>query len=415
MPWAEPYHVMAKPMGARCNLACSYCFYLEKEPALYPGMGVPRMSPETTERFIRDYLASQPGEEVHFAWQGGEPTLAGLDFFKQAVSWQKHYAGGRKVVNALQTNGTLLDAEWAAFLRNEGFLVGISVDGPRELHDGYRVDRGGRPTWEKVMRGLRALRKAGVEFNTLTVVHRRNVRQAERVYEFLREEGSGWMQFIPLVELEPDARERAAGLGHGAPCGGGGSEGGAVAGRGLIAPGKVAEAMATECAKPDEWGDFLCKVFDLWLRRDVGKVFVQTFEGALSVHGGRGPTMCVFAEKCGRALALEHNGDVYACDHYVYPGYRHGNLRDTPLADLANGAAARAFGAAKAVLPRVCRECPVRPLCNGDCPKHRFVDAGDGPGGRGVSYLCAGYRKFFTHSAAPLRRIADEVLAGGWG
>jgi uncharacterized protein len=403
MPWAEPYHVMAKPMGARCNLACKYCFYLEKEPALYPGAGVPRMSAETAERFIRDYLASQPGEEVHFAWQGGEPTLAGLDFFRQVVSWQKHYAGGRKVVNALQTNGTLLDAEWAAFLRDEGFLVGISVDGPRELHDGYRVDRGGRPTWEKVMRGLRALRKAGVEFNTLTVVHRRNVRRAEQVYEFLRAEGSGWMQFIPLVELNPEPRERAAGLDHGMPTA-----------RGLIPREKVGEAMAEECPTPEAWGDFLCKIFDLWLRRDVGKVFVQTIEGALSVHAGRGPTMCVFAERCGRALALEHNGDVYACDHYVYPAHRHGNLRETPLADLANGAAARAFGAAKAELPRVCVECPVKAWCNGDCPKHRFVDAGEGLGGRGVSYLCAGYRKFFTHSAPALRRIAAEVMAGMW-
>jgi uncharacterized protein len=403
MPWAEPYHVMAKPMGARCNLACKYCFYLEKEPAFYPGAGVPRMSAGTTERFIRDYLASQPGEEVHFAWQGGEPTLAGLDYFKRAVSWQKHYAGGRKVVNALQTNGTLIDAEWAEFLRDEGFLVGISVDGPRELHDGYRVNRGGKPTWESVMRGLRALRKAGTEFNTLTVVHRRNVKHAERVYEFLREEGSGWMQFIPLVELKPDAAERAAGLDHGAP-----------AARGLIPRVKVAEAMATECAAPEDWGAFLCKVFDVWLRRDVCKVFVQTFEGALSVHAGRGPTMCVFAEKCGRALALEHNGDVYACDHYVYPGHRHGNLNETPLADLANGAAARAFGEAKAELPRVCRECPVRAFCNGDCPKHRFVDAGDGADGRGVSYLCAGYKKFFTHSGPALRRIAAEVMAGGW-
>jgi uncharacterized protein len=394
---------MAKPIGARCNLACKYCFYLEKEAAYYPGAGVPRMSAETTERFIRDYLGSQPGEEVHFAWQGGEPTLAGLEYFRRVVSWQKHYAGGRRVVNALQTNGTLLDGEWAEFLREERFLVGISVDGPRELHDGYRVDRGGKPTWDRVMRGLRALRKAGVEFNTLTVVHRRNAGQAERVYDFLREEGSGWMQFIPLVEMKAGEAERAAGLDHGAP-----------QGRVPVARERVAEAVARECATAEEWGAFLCRIFDLWLRRDVGRVFVQTIEGALSVHAGRGPTMCVFAERCGRALALEHNGDVYACDHYVYPGQRHGNLHETELADLAHGAAARAFGEAKTDLPRVCRECAVRALCNGDCPKHRFVDAGEGPGGPGVSYLCAGYRRFFNHSAPVLRRLAAELMAGVW-
>lgn len=400
-PWSRPFHVMAKPMGARCNLNCSYCFYLEKEPMLYPDAGVPRMSDATLEAFVRDYLASQPGDEVTFAWQGGEPTLMGLPFFERVVALQQHYAAGRTVKNSLQTNGTLLDDDWAVFLAKHQFLVGVSIDGPRELHDPYRVDRGGRPTWDKVIRGIRLLKKHRVPFNTLTVVHRRNWRHAREVYDFLRAEGSRFMQFIPLVERKPAPHESAAKLDHAAPV---------AAGSALVPPDQVADAVASECAPPHGFGEFLCTVFDCWVRRDVGRVFVQHFDAALGIWSGEGPRLCIFEERCGRALALEHNGDLYACDHYVYPQHRLGNLHHAQLADLGNSPAAERFGAAKADLPAVCRACPVRFACNGDCPKHRFVQAADGE--PGVSYLCASYKKFFTHIDPAMRRMTALLQSG---
>lgn len=401
-PWTQPFHVMVKPIGARCNLECRYCFYLEKEDAFYPGRGVPRMSEETLEIFVRDYLASQPGEEVTFAWQGGEPTLLGVDFFRKAVELQKRYAAGRRVANAFQTNGTLLDDEWGEFLAREGFLVGISVDGPRAMHDAYRVGRGGRPSWDKVMRGLRVLKKHRVEFNTLTVLHRRNVAKPLEVYEFLRAEGAGFMQFIPLVERRPRTGELAAKLAHAEPS--------HAAGADLVPPERMQEEAAEECAPPEQIGRFLCEVFDRWVKRDVGKVFVQLFDVSLAAWAGQGGALCVFAERCGRALALEHDGNLYACDHYVYPGHRRGNIREENIADLGNAAASRRFGDAKADLPRVCRECPVRFACHGDCPKHRFVAAGEGE--PGISYLCGAYRKFFTHVDAPMKRMTALLRAG---
>ena len=400
-PWSRPFHVLAKPIGARCNLECRYCFYLEKEPALYPDTGVPRMSDATLERFVRDYLSAQPGEEVAFAWQGGEPTLMGVEFFERVVALQRQYAAGRQVTNALQTNGTLLDDAWCAFLARAKFLVGLSIDGPRLMHDAYRVDRGGRPTWDRVMQGLRRLKRHRVQFNTLTVLHRRNVRHAVEVYEFLREHGSGFMQFIPLVERRPEPSEVARGLAHGAPRSVGG---------GLVPGERLEKAMAPECPAPEAVGDFLIEVFDHWVRRDVGRIFVQAFDVALSAWLGRGAPLCVFQETCGRALALEHNGDVYACDHFVYAEHRLGNLNATPLADIGHGAEAARFGAAKADLPRVCRECPVKFACHGDCPKHRFVAAGEGE--PGVSYLCPSYRRFFTHIGPAMEGLADLLRAG---
>ncbi len=392
---------MAKPIGARCNLDCRYCFYLDKETTVYPGAGVPRMSEATLERFVRDYLAAQPGEEVTFAWQGGEPTLLGIEFFAHAVALQRRYAAGRRVTNSLQTNGTLLDQAWGEFLAREKFLVGISIDGPRALHDAYRVDRAGRPTWDKVMRGLRVLKKHRVEFNTLTVVHRRNVRHAKDVYAFLREEGSGFMQFIPLVERRPIPSEAAAGQVHGAPAG--------LRDR-LVPVDAAAAEVSRDCAGPAEFGEFLRTIFDVWVRRDVGRIFVQHFDAALHAWMGLGATLCTFAERCGRSLALEHNGDVFACDHFVFPAHRLGNLHATSLADIGHGSGAAKFGAAKADLPQVCRECPVRFACNGDCPKHRFVAAGaDEPG---VSYLCPSYREFFTHIDPVMQQMAALVRAG---
>ncbi|MDO8541382.1 MAG: anaerobic sulfatase maturase [Opitutaceae bacterium] len=400
-PWSQPFHVLAKPIGARCNLDCRYCFYLDKETTLYPGLGVPRMSDATLERFTRDYLAAQPGEEVVFSWQGGEPTLLGVEFFARAVALQRRYAAGRRVTNALQTNGTLLDASWGEFLAREKFLVGVSIDGPRTLHDGYRTDQAGQPTWEKVMRGIRRLKKHRVEFNTLTVVHRRNVRHARVVYEFLREEGSGFMQFIPLVERRPLPMEAAAGGRHGAPAG--------LRER-LVPADGAAEEVTRESVGPAQFGAFLTEVFDLWIRRDVGRTFVQLFDVALNMWLGLGATLCTFGERCGNSLALEHNGDVFACDHFVFPAHRLGNLHATSLADIGHGAGAARFGAAKADLPRVCRECRVRFACHGDCPKHRFIAANEGE--PGVSYLCPAYRRFFTHIDPAMRRMAALVRAG---
>jgi uncharacterized protein len=401
VPWAQPFHVMVKPIGSRCNLACSYCFYLEKAGAIYPGGGARRMDDETLECFVRDYLASQPGEEVTFAWQGGEPTLMGLDFFRRAVALQKTYGGGRRVSNALQTNGTLIDDAWADFFAKEGFLIGLSVDGPKALHDPYRVDRGGGPTWDAVMKGLRTLRRHRVAFNTLTVLHRRNVNHAADVYDFLKDEGSRFLQFIPLVERRPGDAEAAAGLDHAAPAWGG---------KGLVPAARAAEAVAPECAEPERIGRFLTTVFDEWVRRDVGRVFVQLFDVTLGAWMGQRGLLCVFAERCGRALALEHNGDLYACDHYVYPEHRWGNVRERPLAELANGPESRRFGDAKADLPGVCRRCPVRFACNGDCPKHRFVEAA--PGEPGLSYLCPAFKRFFQHTGPAMERMA-ALLADG--
>ena len=390
VPWTRPFHMMAKPMGARCNLGCKYGFYLEKEPAYYPAAGVPRMSEGTLEAYIRDYLASQPGEEVNFTWQGGEPTLLGLEFFERVVARQQHYAAGRRITNSLQTNGVLLDDAWGEFLVRHEFLVGLSLDGPRALHDAYRVDHGGRPTWSRVMRGLRALKRHRVRFNTLTVVHRRNYGHAREVYEFLCAEGSGFLQFLPLVERRAGAADWAARLDHAPPPAGPGD---------LVPPERAGEAAAAECAPREGYGEFLGTVFDLWVRRDVGRVFVQQFDVALSSWCGLGAGLCIFEERCGRALALEHHGGVCACDHYVYPAYRPGNLHTTPLADLGNAAAAARFGDAKANLPRVCRECPVRSACNGDCPKHRFVRTEEGA--PGVSYFA---RRTCASSPTSIRR-----------
>lgn len=380
---------MTKPSGSRCNLDCHYCFYLEKEK-LYPKgpNDVMRMSKELLEIYVRDYIAAQPGPVVSFAWQGGEPTLMGVNFFREAVAFQKRHANGKKIENAFQTNGTLLDDEWGRFLATEGFLVGISIDGPRALHDAYRVDRGQRPTFDRVMAGMDVLKKHKVEFNTLTTVHRKNAPQALEVYRFLRKHGSGYMQFIPIVERMPGKGPVVHELTLSLP---------PDLDRTNEEGGGRAEARVTPWSvRPAEFGEFLCTIFDEWVGRDVGRVFVQHFDAALAKWVGAPGGPCIFAETCGRALAVEHNGDVYSCDHYVYPEYKLGNLRETPLAALVDSPRQQKFGAEKSsALSRYCRECPVKFACNGDCPKHRFARAPDGE--PGLSYLCKSYRRFFTH------------------
>ena len=385
-----PFHLMTKPVGSKCNLDCSYCFYLEKE-RLYGEPGNMRMKPNVLETYVRDYIAAQPGPNVSFAWQGGEPTLLGVDFFRDAMALQSRYAQGKKIENAFQTNGILLDDSWGEFLAKHKFLVGLSIDGPAQLHDAYRVDKGGKATFDRVLAGLQILKKHGVEFNTLTTVHRKNSVQPVQVYQFLREIGSGYIQFIPIVERSA-ANPKEGELWLASP-------------PDNADPETLDTQVTPWSVRPLEYGNFLCRVFDEWVQRDVGKVFVQHFDAALANWTGNPAGICVFSENCGRNLAIEHNGDIYSCDHYVYPRYHLGNLLNTSLAAMVDSPQQRAFGQGKsATLPRYCRECPVKFACHGECPKHRFLRA---PGGEtGLNYLCAGYKKFFTHIDSPMRTMS---------
>ncbi len=344
-PWQGPdFSVMAKPAGATCNLDCEYCYYKDKH-RLYPETRRFRMNDRLLETFVRDYIAIHEGSEIWFTWQGGEPTLLGLKFFHKVLELQGRYRpAGKTVRNALQTNGTLLDRRWADFLRDHDFLVGLSIDGPRRFHDRYRVDRKGRPTFDAVLGALRLLREARVEFNTLTVVHRGNALHGRRVYRFLKDQGVRFMQFIPLVERCGDEATLA----------------------GPPSPGEGASAVAPWSVPSRAYGNFMCAVFDDWVRHDVGRIFVQLFDVQLGLWMGQPSELCVFAETCGRSLALEHNGDLYACDHYVYPAYRLGNIGERSIAALARAPRQRRFGHDKrASLPRRCRDCEFLSACNG--------------------------------------------------
>jgi len=372
----RPFHVLTKPVGPICNLDCKYCFYLEKEN-LYPGENQWRMSDAVLEQYIRQYIHSQPVAEINFAWQGGEPTLLGVDFFRKVVALQKKFAGGKLVSNAIQSNGTLLDDEWCDFLAANHFLVGLSIDGPAAMHDAYRVDKRQQPTFGKVMQGLDLLKKHRVEFNTLTVVNHINSQAPLEVYRFLKSIGSQYLQFIPLVERKSKA------------------EGYSLAEPPL--PRDSSSSPVTDWSvDAKQYGTFLCAIFDEWVRHDVGSTFVQLFDTALGNWMGLGSSLCVFAEKCGAALAIEHNGDLYSCDHYVYPRYKLGNVMNHSLGAMVNSAPQIKFGNDKFdSLPKYCRECEVRFACNGECPKHRFIETPEGE--PGLNYLCAAYKKFFKH------------------
>lgn len=385
------FQIMTKPTGPICNLDCRYCFYLEKEN-LYPGTSDWRMSYATLETYVQQYIAAQPHNEVHFAWQGGEPTLLGIDFFRAVVELQRQYANGKQIHNALQTNGILIDDDWGKFLAEAGFLVGISIDGPRELHDYYRVDKGNSPSFDRVMRGLSFLQKHRVTFNTLTVVTRHNSRFPLDVYRFLKEIGSQCMQFIPVVERK--ARQA--------------QPDGLV----LIQPSFRDACEVTEWSvEPIAYGTFLSQIFDEWVRQDVGRYYVQMFDVALESWFGLDSSLCVFRETCGSALAMEHNGDVYSCDHYVYPENKLGNIGATPLEHMVFSEQQKAFGDYKRdALPRMCRECEVRFACHGECPKHRFRSTPDGE--PGLNYLCAGYKHFFKHVDPYMKFMATELRAG---
>jgi len=402
-PPLTAFHVMSKPIGPICNLDCRYCFYLEKEEMYVQEGRRPRpswqMSDEVLETYIRQYIQQQDAQEINFAWQGGEPTLLGADFFRKAVAIQTKYAEGRTIHNALQTNATLLDDAWGGFLSENHFLVGVSIDGPTDLHDAYRVDKHGEPTFDRVMQGLEALKRHGVDFNTMTVVSRANSQHPQRVYRFLKEIGSTFLQFIPLVE-------RA-------------SPGPLASEHGLIqlslAPpprlGETDSAVTDWSVRAEDWGPFLTTIFDEWVRRDVGCIYVQHFDVALGIWLGAGSSLCVFSETCGKAVAIEHNGDLYSCDHFVYPQYRLGNVLEKSLGEMVASEAQTKFGRDKAdTLPRYCRECEVRFACQGECPKHRFIRAPDGEWG--LNYLCAGYYRFFKHIDPYMRAMAGLLHSG---
>jgi uncharacterized protein len=383
------FHVLAKPIGPICNLDCKYCFYLEKE-SLYPAVETWAMPADVLENYIRQYIEAHDTSVVHFAWQGGEPTLLGVDYFRNVVQLQEKYSDGKHIHNAFQTNGVLLNDVWAAFFKENSFLIGISIDGPRALHDSYRVDKGGNPTFDKVMRGMDVLKRSGVEFNTLTTVHRGNADDPLEVYRFLRENGSGHMQFIPIVERITSQAT--------------------IDGLHLIAPASPEPAhVAPWSVEPRQFGRFLCTIFDEWVRRDVGKVFVQLFDVSLEMWSGMEASLCIFRRKCGAALAMEHGGDVYSCDHFVYPENRLGNIMESPLVSLVDSEQQHAFGEAKeTALPQYCRDCDVRFACNGECPKHRFLTTPDGE--PGLNYLCAGYKMFFHHVDPYMRFMASELV-----
>ncbi len=375
------YHVLAKPSGAICNLDCAYCFFLSKEQ-LYPGSHF-RMSDELLEIYIRQLIDSHRAPEVTIAWQGGEPTLMGLEFYRRAVALEKRYQKpGTTIQNTMQTNGILLTDEWCEFFREHHFLIGLSLDGPPAMHDVYRKDKGGHPTSEKVLRAARLLRQHRVEFNILTTVNAANADHPLEVYRFLRDEvGAQFIQFIPIVE-RINANGRT-----------GYQEGVTVTERSVTA---------------EQWGRFLITIFDEWVRRDVGTVFVQMFDAALASWVGIPPALCIFAETCGNALALEHNGDLYSCDHFVEPDYLLGNIQRERMIDLVGSAQQRHFGAAKRdTLPRYCRECEVLFACHGECPKNRFVETPNGE--PGLNYLCGGYRAFFNHIDRPMRIMAEML------
>jgi uncharacterized protein len=373
----QPFQVMTKPRGALCNLDCHYCFYLQKE-ALYPHSPL-RMTDDVLEDFVRQYIEAHAAwTEVTFVWQGGEPTLMGVEFFQRVVTLQQRYRRpGQRISNALQTNGVLLDDAWGRFLHEHGFLVGVSLDGPEALHDVYRRDKGGRPTFDRVVAGIDMLKTHQVPFNILACVNNINVEHPLSVYRFLRDEvRAEFIQFIPIVEPAP-------------------------------APALVSTRSVSGAA----YGAFLIAIFNEWVRRDVGRISVQIFEAALGIWAGVGPGLCIFDETCGSGLAMEHNGDVYACDHFVNPAHLLGNIQTRSLIEMVDSPEQIAFGQVKQTgLPAYCQRCPVRFACNGGCPKDRLLSTPDGE--TGLNYLCAGYKTFFSHIDRAMRAMALLLHAG---
>ena len=375
-PFARPLYVMLKPVGAACNLTCNYCYYLEKSN-LYKHQPKRQMSEELLERFVKDYIEAQTMNEVVFTWHGGEPTLRPLSFYQKAVELQKKYAGGRVIHNSLQTNGTLLTDEWCRFLKANNWLVGISIDGPEAFHDRYRRDSQGRPSWQKVMEGIQLLQHYGVEWNAMAVVNRYNADHPQAFYRFFKSIGCQYIQFTPIVERNVQHAD----------------------GRHLASINDADDAPVTDFSvTPEQWGSFLCGLFDEWVKQDIGRVFVQIFDSMLANWVGVAPGSCIYAKECGHAGVMEYNGDVYSCDHFVFPQYKLGNINECTLIEMLYGEKQRRFSQLKYnKLPRQCKECRWAFACHGECPKNRFVN--DRYGNPGLNYLCAGYRRFFEHIA----------------
>ena len=394
------FHVMVKPVGSSCNLNCAYCFYLSKA-GLAGGPGSGSMSDETLDLFISQYIQSISADEVVFSWQGGEPTLAGLAFFRRVVELQqKHAKPGQTIQNDLQTNGTLIDVEWCRFLKENRFLVGLSIDGPKELHDSFRIAKDGSPTFSKVVNSAKLLREHGVPFNTLTCVHSKNAKYPLDVYRFLRREiGSTYMQFTPIVEprnfeqSSPQKLDASLLPKDGEP---------------RARPGSPDSIVTDWSVDPEDWGYFLRKTFDEWRKRDFGKVLVNQFETLVSQHLGHGPQLCVYSEFCGKNVAIEHDGSVYSCDHLVYPEYRLGNIKDSNLSNSVLSRGQVKFGYAKGEsLPKQCRECQYLSDCWGECPKNRIIRTSDGE--PGLNYLCRGLKTFYAHAVPEIKTLVAGI------
>jgi uncharacterized protein len=391
MKYSDAFHIIAKPIGPLCNLDCKYCFYLEKEK-MYPDTRNWAMSDEVLESFIKQYIETQSVPEINFTWQGGEPTLLGIEYFEKVIKLQKKYANGKKINNSLQTNGVTLNDQWCElFLENE-FLIGLSIDGPEEMHDYYRVYKGGQASFNKVVEGLELLKRHKVEFNTLTCVTRKNSYYPLEVYNFLKEIGSNYIQFIPIVERSTKLPNYDNSK--------------------LISPSFESSAEVTEWSVESlQYGKFLAFLFDEWVKKDVGEYFIQMFEVALESWYGKTQSLCVFRETCGTAMAIEHNGDLFSCDHFVYPENKLGNIVNKHLALLVDSPQEVQFGENKRnKLPQYCINCEVRFACNGECPKNRFIKTPDGQ--EGLNYLCAGYKHFFNHVAPYMRFMANELKKG---
>ena len=387
-PFAKPLYVMLKPAGAHCNLACKYCYYLEKSK-LYATSQRHLMTDEMLERFTQEYIKAQTMGHVLFTWHGGEPLMRSIDFYKKALTLQQKYARGRHIDNVIQTNGTLLTDEWCEFFAQNHWLVGISIDGPQQYHDHYRLTSAGKPSWERVMHGIRLLNKHHVEWNAMAVVNAYNADHPLEFYHFFKEHGCQYLQFTPIVErltAHSDGRTLAS-----------------LADQTDI---PVADFSVTA----EQWGTFLCTIFDEWVRRDVGSIFVEIFDCTLANWMGVAPGICSYSTHCGHAGVMEHNGDVYSCDHFVFPAYKLGNIRDHTLVEMLYGEQQQAFSRLKhASLPRQCKECDMEFACHGECPKNRFLH--DRYGNPGLNYLCRGYYQYYTHVVPYMDLMKRELLA----
>lgn len=387
-PFAKPLYVMLKPAGAHCNLACKYCYYLEKNK-LYPTAQRHLMSDEMLEQFTREYIEAQTMNQVLFTWHGGEPLLRSIDFYRKALSLQQKYAGGRRIDNVIQTNGTLLTDEWCEFFAQNHWLVGISIDGPQPDHDHYRLTAAGKPSWKKVMQGIKLLKKHGVEWNAMAVVNAYNANHPLEFYRFFKENGCQFLQFTPIVERltrHEDDRTLAS----------------------LADKDEISLSEAS--VAPEQWGYFLCAIFEEWVRKDVGKIFVEIFDCTLANWMGISPGICAYSKECGHAGVMEHNGDVYSCDHFVFPEYKLGNIRDHSLIDMLYGEQQQEFSRLKhSSLPRQCKECDMEFACHGECPKNRFMK--DKYGDSGLNYLCPGYYHYYQHVAPYMDYMKQELMS----